>query len=245
VILEIIATSLDDALAAEQGGATRLEVVAHLNQDGLTPSLALVESIVTRVCIPARAMVRARNTFDVQDAGELIELQTAAREFGQLSVDGLVQGFINENHIDQDTCTALQACAPHLPITFHRAFDALPNPIIAMHALRDVGYFDCVLTSGGTGSWSERAHRLNQLHAHAAHVTVLVGSGVDEALITYLCEHTPIRAFHAGRAARDPALVDAPVSEQRVRAMRNALDAFCSGDFNRHHDGHKGYTPLA
>ena len=37
MLLEVIATSLDDALAAEDGGAGRLEIVHDLERGGLTP----------------------------------------------------------------------------------------------------------------------------------------------------------------------------------------------------------------
>ncbi len=46
MMLEIIATSLADAIAAERSGANRLELCAALSEGGLTPSMGLVEAVV-------------------------------------------------------------------------------------------------------------------------------------------------------------------------------------------------------
>ena len=57
-LLEVIVSSVEDALEAEQGGAGRLEVVRSLEVGGLTPSLELVRQICQRVKIPLRVMLR-------------------------------------------------------------------------------------------------------------------------------------------------------------------------------------------
>ena len=49
IALEVIATSVDDALAAEQGGAARVELVRSLDRGGLTPPLALVDAVLAHV----------------------------------------------------------------------------------------------------------------------------------------------------------------------------------------------------
>ena len=223
-MLEVIACTLDDALAAEQGGATRLEVVSRLDQDGLTPPLALVESIIARVHIPARAMIRPRDAFDVADAAETQVLRDAARQFAQLPVDGLVLGYVRDATVDIGTMRELCDVTLTMPITFHRAIDACADPMAALQSLRQFTQIDCVLTSGGNGDWATRAVSLIAMQAHMPSINVLVGGGVDADAIRFLCSHTPLRAFHAGRAAREPQTVDGRVSEAAVAALRQALD---------------------
>ena len=61
--VEVIAQSVADAVAAEAGGADRLELVRDLDQDGLTPPPELVRAVVAAVRIPVYAMLRPWNRF--------------------------------------------------------------------------------------------------------------------------------------------------------------------------------------
>ncbi|MBK7599246.1 MAG: hypothetical protein IPJ07_12290 [Acidobacteria bacterium] len=48
-ILEVIACSVDDAVAAQSGGADRLEIISHFELGGLTPPINLVQDVVSSV----------------------------------------------------------------------------------------------------------------------------------------------------------------------------------------------------
>jgi copper homeostasis protein len=228
-LLEVIVTSVADAIAAEQGGATRLEVVSHLDQDGLTPSLALVEDLVHTVRIPIRVMLRERNDFVVRNRAELDRLCDVARALAELTVDGLVLGFLCSRDgaagaIDIHAMQHILGCAPNLKATFHRAFEAVNHSNAALSALKELPQVDCVLTSGGDGSWLERANRLKTLNDLAQpNISILVGGGVNEAVIDLLCSATPIRAFHLGRAVREPQTVTGVVSAERVATLQRRL----------------------
>jgi hypothetical protein len=76
-ILEIIACSVEDAIAAECGGANRLEIISHYEAGGLTPSFDLVRKITTKVKIPARVMLRESEAFVVADESEIGRLSDA------------------------------------------------------------------------------------------------------------------------------------------------------------------------
>lgn len=225
MFLEVIAVSLDDALAAEQGGASRLEVVAQLAQDGLTPALALIEAILARVHIPIRVMIRERNSLEISSDAELTQLCALAQSFAQLPVDGLVLGAACAGTIDTHAMEHLCAATGDRPITFHRAFDACADPIRSAETLARWPQVDWVLTSGGSGDWTARAKRLHILQQKTS-MCVLVGGGVDEASLRLVCEHTPLRAFHVGRAAREPFAVDGVVTEWRVAALVKLLRTY-------------------
>ena len=59
-LLEVIALTADDARAAEDGGADRLEVVADMAADGLTPDPDVVEAVRKATTLPLRGRRRAR-----------------------------------------------------------------------------------------------------------------------------------------------------------------------------------------
>lgn len=85
--LEIIASSTEDAVAAFEGGASRLEVTVRLDEGGLTPPLKMVEDILRHVPIPARAMLRENSGFELSGPEELEKLQAGARALAKLRID--------------------------------------------------------------------------------------------------------------------------------------------------------------
>jgi copper homeostasis protein len=115
---------------------------------------------------------------------------------------------------------------PQIPVTFHRAFDAVRDPLSALDALRTLPQVDRVLTSGGVGDWRTRCEVLKKYAAHAGNtLTILAGAGVDDAALMVIASTGAVSEVHVGRAARDPQVRDAPVSIDRVRRLRGLADA--------------------
>src|SRR6476661_6757736 len=56
ILLEAAVESLDDALAAVDGGADRLELCANLDEGGTTPDPTLIAAVSARVAVPVFAM---------------------------------------------------------------------------------------------------------------------------------------------------------------------------------------------
>ena len=65
--LEVIACSVEDAVAAERGGADRLELISHYEVGGLTPPLELVQDVLAAVSIPVRVILREDESFFITD----------------------------------------------------------------------------------------------------------------------------------------------------------------------------------
>lgn len=204
-ILEIIACSPADALAAAQGCATRLEVISRFDLGGLTPTLELVREIAGAVNLPLRVMLRESLGFEVNDEAERRRLCAKAREIAGLAVEGLVLGFLRGRQIDEPLLEDILSGAPNLRVTFHRAFEELEDPIAAIAILKKYPQVDCILTSGGATDWSQKRQLLMQCEAAASpEITILVGGGVDFEVIEGLQKSTGLRAFHMGRAVRVP-----------------------------------------
>ncbi|HUJ21475.1 MAG TPA: copper homeostasis protein CutC, partial [Bryobacteraceae bacterium] len=202
-LLEVIACSVADAIAAERGGAGRLELVRALDVGGLTPPLPLVREIVKSVSIPVRVMVRENAGFELADPSELDTLCRAAREIAELQTDGLVLGFLRGRTLDVELNKHILSQAPNLKATLHRAFEELEDPESALAELKTWPQCDRILTSGAGQSWPERMRGLQQLADRASpELTVIVGAGLDAERIRLLVGNTNIREFHVGRAAR-------------------------------------------
>lgn len=221
LLLEVIVQSADDARAAEAGGADRLEVVREIERDGLTPDVEVVRRIRAATRLPLRVMVRETNTFTVSGPAEMQALQRAIAAFAALGVDGAVLGFARDGRVDVETTRQVLEAAPGLAATFHRAFDALPDPLAAIDAVAGMPQIDRILTSGGTGSWMARCQRLRQFGDRAGdRLGILAGGGVDEEGLQALAASRCVREAHVGRMACEPQRPGAPVAAARVSRLR-------------------------
>lgn len=217
--LEVIATSLEDARAAEDGGAARIELVAALDRGGLTPPMALVERVLAGVRIPVRVIVRDAEPHEVPDPHARRRLVEHARVLGQHHVDGLVFGALASGRIDEALLDAV-AGAVGRSITFHRAFEALADPLAGLDVLARHPAVDRVLCDGGRGSWTERAERLGAWSSRAGPgVLMMAGGGVTDDALAPLSGVPALREVHVGRLVRVPATAAGVVSADRVAAL--------------------------
>jgi copper homeostasis protein len=224
-VLEIIACSVADAIAAARGGADRLEIACRMDRQGLTPPIDMVRQIQRAVGLPLRVMVRETDDFLCSRPGEMDRLRESARDLEALGVDGLVLGFEREGEIDEVALAAVLSVAPRTRVTFHRAFDAVRDQFAALDRLKRHPQVDRVLSSGGGGPWSERCTRLAELAAHGQpSVTILPGGGVDAAAIDQILRTPLLSEAHVGSAARVPPQPTAPVSAEAVRTLRRRID---------------------
>jgi copper homeostasis protein len=218
-LLEVIVTSLEDALEAERGGAGRLEIVSHLELGGFTPSFETVQKICQRVAIPVRVMLRCSESH-IPRPGEVDILTQQAEHLAALGIDGLVLGFLWEDQVDVASTLQVLSRAPNLKATFHRAFDETGYPLAEIGRLKELRQVDRILTSGGGGPWETRAQRLQVYQQAAApEITILVGGGLDQAGIEWLRSETQLREFHTGRAVRVAGKARGVVRAELVREL--------------------------
>ncbi|HEX7085643.1 MAG TPA: copper homeostasis protein CutC [Vicinamibacterales bacterium] len=219
-LLEVIAASLDDALEAEDGGAGRLEVVAALGRGGLTPSLAVLDTILSRVRIPVRVMVRESESHVVSDGRVREALLAAAHAMGQRPVDGIVFGALTgDGRIDEPLLDELAEVAG-TRVTFHRAIEDVRDLEVALAVLGKRPFVDRVLYNGGPGSWPDRAARLTRLGALAGpSLRFIVGGGVTGDALPVLATLPIPVDVHVGRLVRRPATDAGRVSAPLVAAI--------------------------
>ncbi len=221
--LEVIATSVDDAVRAEAGGASRIELVRELDRGGMTPPLGLVDAVLAAVAIPVRVMVRETEAHEVPDPAVRRRLVDQARAIGQRRVDGLVFGALGEGRVDEALVDALAGAASRA-LTFHRAFEAAADPLEALATLTRHPAVDRLLCDGGAGDWPTRAARLADWSRRAAgRLMLLPGGGITDDAVDALSRTPEILELHVGRLVRDPATTEGPVSTARVAALVERL----------------------
>ncbi len=197
-MLEVCIDSLESALAAQEGGAERLELCAALIIGGLSPSPALYSALVRHgVTVPVRAMVRPRfGDFLYTDAEKEIMLDET-RAWDAFGVEGAVTGALRpDGTLDTDFLRAFIEASPNLKHTLHRAFDLTADPFAALETAIELG-FDTILTSGQQSSARKGADLIRQLQERAAgRIEILVGAGVSAEVITELRPITGCTSFH-------------------------------------------------
>jgi copper homeostasis protein len=225
-LLEVIACSADDAVAAARGGAHRIELISRFDLGGLTPTLDLVRDVMSRVGIPVRVMLRESEDFDVRDESERARLVWLARELNAAGVDGLVCGFLRGGHIDRELFERVLESAPNLRVTFHRAFERLRDPLAAINELKRYRPVDRILTSGTGATLAQRVAHLAACEREAApEIAILAGGGMDRPTVQAIRRQTCIREFHIGRGVRRPATIDGAVDAALVREWLSYLEA--------------------
>ncbi|MFS0873743.1 copper homeostasis protein CutC [Paenibacillus xylanilyticus] len=233
-ILEVIAMDAADARAAEQGGADRIELVSAMSEGGLTPSLGVIEQVVSRVSIPVYVMIRPHSRsfrYSAEDIGAMARDVHVARELG---ASGIVIGALTEE--GEVDLLSLQACtveAQGLGVTFHRAIDASASLTRALKSISTVGSVERVLTSGGKRTAPEAMPELKQLQelGQEMEVTVMAGSGVTIDRIQTLVRQTGIAEIHMGSGVRHESSFQHPINPRLVaEAKRQLLSAIQSNE---------------
>lgn len=215
VLIEAAVDSLEAALAAEQGGADRLELCANLAVGGTTPSAELLAAVKSRVGIPVFAMIRPRGGSFIYSSAERDAFRPEFELARALGADGVVLGMLDEHGgIDVPSMRDLLSDAGSLPVTFHRAFDEISSAPAALDALIDLGV-DRILTSGGAPSALAGAGSIRALVDHArGRIAIMAGGGVRSHNARKVVELTGVREVHA-RCELDPA---------RISEIRMALE---------------------
>lgn len=237
MILEIAANSVASALAAQEGGAGRVELCSALELGGLTPSCAQIALAREKITVPLYVLIRPR-------AGDFLysdlEIETMLGDIeacASAGCDGVVLGALDANgNIDMTRCRSLMSAAGKMGVTFHRAMDLVPD---LLSTLEDVIALGCerVLTSGGKASALEGAQLIHQLVQRAAgRIVVMPGAGVDAQNIAQLLAVTGASEFHAsakrkvpsGMQWQPPGLKDMHDGEirsdlEQIRSIRAAL----------------------
>lgn len=209
VRVEIAVEDLAGARAAAAAGAHRIELCANLLAGGLTPSLGCLHMVRRIVAVEVACMIRPRGG-DFVYGGD--ELEAMVRDIGHArdaGADAVVLGCLTATgRIDFAAMQMLLAAAGPLPVTFHRAFDAIIDPEAALAELIDLGVAR-LLSSGGARTAEAGAGALARLVARAgAALVVMPGGGVRSHNAAAILRATRASEIHSG-AGRPVASDDA------------------------------------
>ena len=211
VLLEVCVETVASAVAAERGGAYRVELCSNLAVEGVTPSLELIEQVRRRISIPLHVLIRPRAGDFRYTPPEFELMKSEIAHARQIGVNGVVFGILDTaNHVDVQRTRDLVERSRPLAVTFHRGFDESAHLPSALEAVVRTGA-DRILTSGGALNAEQGSPMLSQLVKIAAgRIGILACGTIRETNVRKIVEATGVREIHASLLDRS---LKTPVGE--------------------------------
>jgi copper homeostasis protein len=206
--LEVCIDSVESAMAAERGGATRVELCSDLLEGGITPGAGLIASVRRHIAIGLFVMIRPRGGDFCYTELEFEVMQQEIAHARELGADGVVLGLLDEQgRVDVARTRALVEAAAPLPVTFHRAIDMTPNLLTALDDVVATGATR-ILTSGGAPNAPRgMAEIASMVQAANGRIAIMPGGGITAENIGDMARGTGASEFHSSARTAFPSPV--------------------------------------
>jgi copper homeostasis protein len=220
--LEVIASTVEDAIQGQAGGASSLELCVDLSVGGVTPPLDIVNTIRDVATIHLRVLVRPHSesfVYSPQDVAQIISDIEALKKIG---VDGIVFGALRpDDSVDLDLTRHIAATIRPLEMTFHRALDVCKNADQAIPQLK--GTAQRILTSGTAESvWEGRDKIRAWIAEYGSDIIFACGGGIRLENLAETVRATDAPEYHVGTAAQTNKVVD-PAKVRKILETINAV----------------------
>ncbi len=197
-LLEVCVDSVESAVAAEIGGADRVELCDNLVEGGTTPSAGAIEVARDSLSIKLHVIIRPRGGDFLYSDTEFKVMKSDILAAKGLGADGVVIGILNaDGSVDRERTRELVEIARPMSVTFHRAFDMTRDPFEAMETLVDIG-IDRILTSGQKSVAEKGVELIRELVGRASErITIMACGEIREGNVSEVIRRTGVREIHA------------------------------------------------
>jgi len=182
--IEFCIESVKGAKAAQKYEASSVELCSELENDGLTPSEALITKCKSIYQGKIHIMIRPRTGDFVYSTKEINQMKKEISLAKKLNVNGVVFGVLNsKSEIDVKPTQLLASHAKMLGLstTFHRAYDFCISPISSIEKLIELK-FDRLLTSGQSSNAETGINLLNKIKKKVENkIEIIAASGINES----------------------------------------------------------------
>jgi len=199
VLIEVCVESVASAVAAERGGAQRVELCSDLLEGGVTPSVGLMEAVRSRISIGLHPIIRPR-AGDFCYTEEEFDVMCRDVEIAKTSgADGLVLGILDPaGKVDLHRTRRLIELAHPLSVTFHRAFDMSADLVQSLEDVCATGAHR-LLTSGGEQTCTDGVATIAQLVNLARNrIKIMAGGGIGLDNAAQIIQNTGVKEIHVG-----------------------------------------------
>lgn len=195
--LEICVDSVQSAIAAERGGAQRIELCDNLLDGGTTPSAGMIEMTRKHIDIGLHVLIRPRRGDFLYSSIEFEVMKRDIEIAKIMGANGFVLGLLKaDGNVDMERTNELVALSRPMSVTFHRAFDLAPDPLKALDDLMELGV-DRLLTSGQKKSAYLGLDLITELVKKAGEkLIILPGGGISEGNIREIVKKARVTECH-------------------------------------------------
>lgn len=246
-VLECCVDSVESAINAAKGGASRLELCANLIIGGTTPDVALVKEIRKYSDIRIHALIRPRFGDFCYTEHEMEIMKSQICALKEAGVEGVVIGVLDaDGNLDISKMKELLQNAEGMSVTLHRAFDMCRDPFQALEEAISLG-IHTILTSGQKASAWEGRDLLCQLTEQAdGRIDIMAGAGISASVIEKLLPVTKGTSYHmSGKITLDskmnyrkadvsmglPSLSEYEIWQTSEEAVREAVQVLDQANF--------------
>lgn len=196
-MIEVCCANIQSAIAAQKGGAKRIELVDNLYEGGTTPSYALIKNAKELLDIQVNVMIRPRGSDFLYDALEFEIMQEDILKCKDLGVDGVIFGILDAGgSVDLEKTKTLVELAWPMSTTFHRAFDVTFDPFRSLEDIIACGV-ERLLTAGQKNTVPEGVDLIAKLVTQSnGRIIIMPGSGINANNIKSIAEKTGVHEFH-------------------------------------------------
>lgn len=195
MLFEICIDSVEGAIAAQMGGAQRVELCDNLVEGGTTPSLGMIQLARRKIEIGLNVIIRPRGGDFLYSDLEFEVMKLDIQAAKAAGADGVVFGLLlADGTIDKTRTAELIALSRPLPVTFHRAFDMTPDAFAALETLIELGV-NRFLTSGQQESVAQGLPLIEQLVQRAGQRIIVMPGGGSEQNVRQLA-HAGVSEIH-------------------------------------------------
>jgi len=218
--LEVITPTLEDALAAQAGGASSLEICVSPEKDGLTPPITLVQTIRDAVTVDLNVILRPHANGFVYEQADRDLIFSTIEALKPIGIQSVVFGAHDlYGDLDYDLIDAVVDSAKPMKTTLHRALEASECPEEGLKEL--VGGVSRVLTSGpAKNAYDGMFGLLEWVNYFGLFYRFVAAGGINKNNLQEIARTTAVDQIHVGRAA----VVAGRVNEAAVRELVNLLD---------------------
>jgi copper homeostasis protein len=197
MLFEVCIDSVEGAVAAQQGGAQRVELCANLVEGGTTPSYGMLNLTCQSISIAVNVMIRPRGGDFCYTDMELEVMQQDIQTAKKLGASGVVFGCLSpDGSVDRVRTRQLIDLARPMTVTFHRAFDLCKDPAEALHDLITLGV-DRLLTSGQKADALAGSKCIKHLVQQSqGQIIIMAGGGVNEQTLSRIVAETGVTEVH-------------------------------------------------
>ncbi|MGV8025698.1 MAG: copper homeostasis protein CutC [Anaerolineaceae bacterium] len=226
--LEIIVDTVEDAIAAETGGATQITVLSHYPSTGVTPSYGMVERIYEMVKIPILVLICPHTRGYIPSSEDMETCLRDIEAFRKLGIRDFLIGFIDQsNNLNVQAIDKIKKAQAAINLhsriiwEFTRDIQKTVETTISLgfRSIRTNG--NCMTNTVTNGKSTESMKNISLIKDLAmGKIEILLTGGITLANMDNLVNQTDIFDLQIGRGVRTPSNSYSPVDPVKVAAIR-------------------------